>query len=139
MKTVTLFLLKFSVIAIAFTIIFRYLLSYSIDSDTKAVMVSTAIIYALSMFFLGWYWGSKAVHYLPVHDIGFRFHLATFLVHNGVSELWFALNFNSKYERVETIHMIAVYWSILLLFHFIFFWYSRKNSIDNLNKRDLFE
>ncbi|MGC4233464.1 MAG: hypothetical protein QM594_10840 [Niabella sp.] len=139
MKTITPFLLRFAMLATVLTIIFRYFLSYGIDTGTTAIIVSTAILYGLCMFMAGWYWGKKDGDYLPIHDVGFRFHLATFLVHNAISELWFILGLNSKYERIETIHITAICWSILLLLHFILFLYARKNTINSLDKTDLFE
>ncbi len=74
-----------------------------------------------------------------LYDIGFRFHLTTYVVHNAITLLWLGLGFGSQYEDMKFSVMVAIYWGILLFIHFIFFLWSRKNSIKNLDKKDLFE
>ena len=91
------------------------------------------------MFATGWYFGRKDGEYLPIYDVGFRFHLTTYLIHNGISLLWLGLGFGSKYENLSVSIMVAIYWGIFLLLHFIFYIWARKNSIENLDKEDLFE
>lgn len=139
MKTITPFLLKFALTTTLLTIIFRYCLSYGISNESYMIIILAALLYGILMFSSGWYFGKKDGEYLPIFDVGFRFHLTTYLVHNIISELWFVFSFNSHYEKIETIHSTAIIWGILLLLHFIFFLWARKNSINNLNKTDLFE
>ena len=136
MKTITPFLLKF---ALVLAIIFRYLLSYGIDHKTYIVITLAVVLYGIGMFVSGWYFGIKDGEYLPIHDVGFRFHFTTYLIHNLISELWFVFGFNSSYERVRIIHITAIIWGFFLLCHFLFFLRARKNSIDNLDKTSLFE
>ncbi|CAI8400409.1 MAG: Uncharacterised protein [Flavobacterium sp. SCGC AAA160-P02] len=33
--------------------------------------------------------------YLPILDIGFRFHFTTYIIHNGTSILWIELAYGS--------------------------------------------
>ena len=139
MKTITPFLLKFALTALILTIIFRYFLSYGIENKSSIIITFSAIIYGVSMFISGWIFGKKDGEYLPIYDVGFRFHLTTYLIHNIISELWFIFGFNSHYEKIGTIHSTAIIWGIFLIIHFIFFLWARKNSINNLNKEDLFE
>ena len=65
--------------------------------------------------------------------------LTTYVVHNAITLLWLGLGFGSQYEDMKFSVMVAIYWGILLFIHFIFFLWSRKNSIKNLDKKDLFE
>ena len=102
MKTLTPYLLRFALAAVVLTIIFRYFLSYGIEIQTKTIIISSAIIYGISMFSSGLYFGKKDGEYLPIFDVGFRFHLATYVIHNGISLLWIGLGFGSKYEKLET-------------------------------------
>lgn len=139
MKTITKHLLSFALIAIIVTIAFRYFLSYGIENHSTKVVTNSAIIYAISLFVAGWVFGKKDAEYLPIFDLGFRFHFTTYLAHNGISLLWILLGFGSKYEKLEWTVMVAVYWGIFLLLHFIYYLWARKNSIDNLDKEDLFE
>lgn len=139
MKTITPYLLKFALTATVLTIIFRYFLSYGIDDQSGIIIGFSAATYGLLMFASGWYFGQKDGEYLPIYDVGFRFHLTTYLIHNGISLLWIGLGFGSKYENLNVSIMVAVYWGILLLLHFVFFLRANKNSINNLDKEDLFE
>lgn len=139
MKTITSPLLRFALTATLLTIVFRYFLSYGIENQSGIIITISAITYGLFMFVSGWYFGRKDVEYLPIYDVGFRFHLTTYLIHNGISLLWIGLGFGSKYENLNLSIMVAIYWGIFLLIHFVFFLWARKNSINNLDKEDIFE
>ncbi|NLV38125.1 MAG: hypothetical protein GXY66_02815 [Bacteroidales bacterium] len=114
-------------------------MSYGIEVDSGAIIIVSASLYGFLMFGSGWYFGHKESDYLPIYDIGFRFHLTTYVVHNAITLLWLGLGFGSQYEDMKFSVMVAIYWGILLFIHFIFFLWSRKNSIKNLDKKDLFE
>jgi hypothetical protein len=139
MKTITPYLLRFALTITILTIIFRYFLSYGIENHSTLIIIISAVIYFISMFASGWYFGKKDGEHLPIFDVGFRFHLTTYLIHNGISLLWIGLGFGSKYEKLSLSIMVVVYWGIFLLLHFIFYLWARKNSINNLDKEDLFE
>jgi len=139
MKTITPFLLKFALTATVLAIIFRYSLSYGIENESTIIVVLSAILYGVAMFFSGWYFGKKDGEYLPIYDVGFRFHFTTYLIHNIISELWFLFGFNAIYEKAGIVHKTAIIWGVFLIVHFMFFLRARKNSINNLKKEDLFE
>lgn len=139
MKTITPYLLRFALVATILTIIFRFVLSYGIENQSITIIILSGMTYGISMFISGWIIGKKDGEYLPIFDVGFRFHFTTFLVFSVISELWFILGFNSHYEKIKTIHITILIWSILLLIHFIVYLWTRKNSINNLDKNDLFE
>ncbi|WP_353128402.1 hypothetical protein [Parapedobacter pyrenivorans] len=139
MKAKTPFLLRFALTATGLTIIFRYFLSFGIEDGSSIAIILSAVIYGIAMFIGGLYFGRKDGAYLPVYDVGFRFHFVTYLVHNLISVLWFAFGLNSHYEQIETVYATAIIWGIFLIIHFIFFLWARKNSINSLNKEDLFE
>ena len=139
MKIITQNLIKFATTAIVLTIIFRYSLTYGIENKSTLITILSALIYASAMFLSGWIFGIKDRAYLPIYDVGFRFHLANFLVHNTISELWFVFGFNSKYEKIIVIHFTAIIWGIFLVGHFFLFLWTRKNAINNLEKENLFD
>lgn len=139
MKTITPFLLRFALTATFFTIIFRYFLSYGIENKSSIIIASSAGLYGVAMFISGWYFGKKDGEYLPIYDVGFRFHFTTYLIHNLISILWFVFDFNSHYEKIQTVYSTVIIWGVILIVHFLFFLRARKNSINNLDKEDLFE
>ncbi|MCA0430580.1 MAG: hypothetical protein LCH32_08755 [Bacteroidetes bacterium] len=139
MKTITKQLLIFAMFATVFTIIFRYFLSYGIENQSGITTTISAVTYGILMFVFGWYFGLKEIEFLPIYDIGFRFHLTTYLIHNVFSLLWIVLGFGSKFENINIPIKVAFYWGISLIIHFIYFILTRKNSINNINKEDIFE
>ncbi len=132
-------LIKFALATIFLTLVFRFALSYGIETKSNLISFLAASFYAISMFISGWFFGKKEYEYLPIHDMGFRFHLCTFLIHSIVSELWFLLKFNATRESVVFIHYYVAIWLTLLITHYTIFVWSRKHAIKNLDKEDLFE
>ena len=139
MKTITPSLQRFALTTTILTVVFRYFLSYGIESQNQLVMILSAILYGLSMFAAGWYFGVKDGEYLPIFDVGFRFHTTTYVIHNGISLLWIGLGFGSHYEKIDTPLMTTIYWGVFLFIHFLFYLWARKNSIDDLDKDEIFD
>lgn len=139
MKTITRYLLRYAFTATILTLIFRYFLSYGIENKSDITIASSAIIYGITMFVSGGYFGKKDGEYLPIFDVGFRFHLTTYLVHNGISLFWIGLGFGATNETLGLAVMVAIYWGFFLLLHFGFYVWAKKYSINNLDKEDIFE
>ncbi|MFV0540062.1 MAG: hypothetical protein ACK5MZ_02340 [Aestuariibaculum sp.] len=139
MKTITPYLLRFALTITVLTLVFRFFLSYGIAHQSNLITILSAALYFMAMFASGWYFGQKDGEYLPIYDVGFRFHLTTYLVHTGITFLWILLGFGAEAERIGISVYIAVYWGIILLAHFVFYLWARKQAIDSLDKDDLFE
>ena len=140
MKTlITPNLIKFTTTAAILTILFRVALSTSITNHITILVILSSLVYSVLMWFSGSYFGRKEYENLPIYDIGFRFHLSTFLAHNVISISWFLLGFESHYENIIVIYSTALIWSLLLIIHFAYFLSARKSTIKNLDKEDLFE
>ncbi len=139
MKTINQYLSKFAVTILILTVIFRYSLSALLSNKEFVLVFIPAILYFLAMFFSGWYFGKKDKDFLPIFDIGFRFHFVTYIIFTLVSEIWFLMGFASKYENIKTVHITAIIWGFFIVIHFIFYLTAKKNSINNLDKSDLFE
>ena len=86
-----------------------------------------------------WYFGKKDREQLPIYDIGFRFHLTTYVVHNLISLAWFEFGFASTYERRSSIVMTAIIWGVFLFHHAVFIFWTRKKTIKGLDKENLFD
>ncbi len=136
---ITPYLKRFAITAVLLTIIFRLVLSYGIENELFLVVALSSVSYGALMFVSGWVFGMKDGEYLPIFDIGFRFHLCTYIIHNSISLLWIALGFGSKAESISIPMMVSAYWGIFLLIHLIFYIIARKRSIDSLDKDDIFE
>ncbi|MEN5436578.1 hypothetical protein ABE545_23305 [Sphingobacterium faecium] len=114
MKSITKNVLLYAIVALLLTITFRYCLSSVLEAKEYTLISLIAIAYGISMFASGWYFGNKDRKDLELHDIGFRFHLVTYIIFNAISEIWFLLGFNSTNEQVYGTQLTAwIYWSIL--------------------------
>ena len=139
MKTITTYLLRFALTATIFTIIFRHFLSDGIEKNSAITIALSAIFYGIAMFISGWYFGKKDEEYLPIFDVGLRFHLTTYIVHNLISLLWIGLGFGANNEKLNLSVIVAIFWGFFLFLHVIYYLLLRKNSINNLSKKDLFD
>ncbi len=115
MKNIHQYLSKFAVTILIITVIFRYSLSTLLSSKEFILVFIPAILYFLAMFSAGWYFGKKDKEFLPIFDIGFRFHFVTYIVFTLISEMWFLMGFASKYENIKTVHITALIWGFLMI------------------------
>ena len=87
----------------------------------------------------GRFFGIKEYKYLPIGDVGFRFHLSTFLVFFIVSYTMYHYGFMSKWETREILDITLLIWTTILFTHLIFYLKSKRNNIKGMNKEDIFE
>jgi len=139
MKLITSNLLKFAFFFALGTILFRFGLSWAITNHTVFEMWVFAVLYFIFNYSIGWFFGKKDYESFPLYDIGFRFHLVTYVEFNIIAKLWFLFGLQSRFENVKVVHQIALFWGIFLLLHFIIYLFTRKNAIKGLSKSDIFE
>lgn len=125
--------------AVALAFAAKIFMTMSLNAGSSLFTFLTAGLYAAGMFAAGWYWGRKDTEYLPVYNVGFRYHLATYIVHNGAFELWALLGLNNAYDPPRMTHYVAAAWGVVLVVHFILYLGARKKAIDNLDSSELFE
>ncbi len=139
MKYLTVNQLRFGAALLVLTIVFRIGLSRLLDANEFTTVWIIAVLYGVAVFAAGWIFGRKDNETLPLYDIGFRFHLTTYIICNAVAEILFLLELNSKYENINVVHLTAIYWGVFLLIHFIVFLSTRRNAIKGINKSEIFE
>ncbi len=139
MKAITKNLVYFALIFLVGAVIFRYVLSMFLENQRFNIIWIIAVVYFLYNFAAGWHYGKRDHDHLPLYDIGFRFHLATYVIFNLVAISWFFMGFNSKYESVGSVYLTAVFWGLGLILHFIIYLYTRKYSISGINRDEIFE
>jgi hypothetical protein len=139
MKLITINQLKFAGSLFLLTIAFRYGLSSLLETSYFTLVWVLAAGYAIAIFAVAWNFGKKDYEYLPLFDIGFRFHLTTYVVCNLIAEIWFLIGFQSKHENIQAVHITAIAWGIGLLIHFVFYLFARKNAIKGIDKSEIFE
>lgn len=140
MKTaITKTLIQFILIIILLGIVFRISLSSILSDELWNYVYIPPLLYFILMFITGWYFGKKEYEYLPINDIGFRFHLSTYITFFLVSYSMFYLGLMSKHEPKIILDYTLLLWSIALLIHLFFYLRARKNSIKGLDKEEIFE
>ncbi len=139
MKFITRHLVYFTLVLILLTILFRYTLSNALEAESWMRIIVSALSYGLLAFIFGWIYGKKDYESLPLYDIGFRFHFATYIVVNSIAILWHTLGLQSQYEELSYTYSTMLFWGLSLILHFVFYLYSRKNAYKGINKSDLFE
>lgn len=139
MKSITINLLKFASLLFIFTIAFRFGLSKSLENEQYFIVWLIAALYGIAILTIGWIFGKRDKESLPIFDIGFRFHITTYLICIVIGEIWFLFGFQSRCESANAMHLTAIFWGIGILLHYIFYLYTRKYSIKGLKKSELFD
>ncbi len=139
MKSLTVNQLKFAGILITITLAFRFGLSALLENMQFIWAWLLAAVYSISIFAAGWVFSKKDYESLPLYDIGFKYHLITYLVCNVIAEVWFLLGFQSSFESIKSVHLTALFWGIGLIIHLIFYLFARKDSIKGIEKSDIFD
>jgi hypothetical protein len=139
MKLITKHLVQFSLLFLLGTIVFRFGLSRLLDNGQFTLVWVLAALYFFYNFYIGWVNGKNDYQSLPLYDIGFRFHLATYAIFVIVSWLWFQTGLASVNEKIETLFITAAIWGFFIIIHSVFFFVSRKDAINGINREDVFE
>ena len=137
MKLLTFRLGQFAISALLITVLFRYALSLSIGVESALASALCSVMYFCLMFLVGWYFGKKEDEENGIYDIGFRFHLVTYIICVGVGYASYYIDLNTENIRAMTISTIC--WGIGLLVHLIFFVIAKKRTIKGYVKEDIFE
>ena len=140
MKTsITKPLVQFIVVTTLLTILFRISLSELLKEQLWNFVLIPPIIYFILMYVSGRFFGIKEFEYLPIGDIGFRFHVSTFIVFFAVSYLMYFLKYMSNSEPRGILDITLLIWGLLLFTHFIFYQKFKRNNIKGISKEDIFE
>lgn len=84
MRVLTFRLMQFAVCSLCLTVAFHYALNLSLGKGSVLLPVLCAVAYFCLMFIAGLYFGSKDSSENEIHDIGFRYHLVTYLLCIGI-------------------------------------------------------
>ncbi len=136
--TITKPLVQFILVTTILTILFRISLSELLNNQLWNLVFIPPVIYFFLMYVSGRFFGIKEYEYLPIGDIGFRFHLSTFVVFFTISYSMSYLEYMSSSEPRGIIDTTLLIWGILLFSHFVFYQKFKRNNIKGINKEDIF-
>ncbi len=137
MKTLTFRLLQFFISALLLSILFRYILNLCIGVNSEMGTLFCSIVYFCLMFLIGWYFGKKDAMENEIHDIGFRFHLITYILCIGAGFGAYYVNWYT--ETPKSMIVTATCWGIGVLIHFLCFIIERKKTIKGYSKDQIFQ
>lgn len=137
MKVLTIRLGQFAFSVLALTVLFQCVLNLCLEESWVIGTMVCAIVYGSLMYLLVWYFGKKDVIENGIHDIGFRFHLVTYILCNGIGYGAYYLGWNAA--SFKAMAFAAMFWGIGLLVHFILFLIEQKKTIKGYAKEELFQ
>ena len=137
--TITKSLIQFITVTTFLSVIFRISLSEFLNEQLWSFVFIPPLIYFILMYVSGRYFGIKEYKYLPIGDIGFRFHVSTFIVFLIVSYLMYYLGYMSNSEPRGILDITISIWGIFLIIHMILFFKSKNDNIMGINKEDIFD
>ena len=137
MKALTIRLGQFAISALVLTVLFRYALNLCIEASNVIGTTTCSIVYGGLMFLIGWYFGTKDAKENEVHDIGFRYHLVTYILCIGIGYGVHYLGWNVESLRAMAITTIS--WGVGLLVHFIFYLIEQSKTIKGYAKDEIFQ
>ena len=139
MKFITKNLIIYAALLFIYSVVFRYALSSILNAGKFNLAWIVGIVYGLFIFVTAWNLGKAHSLKKFVFDAGLGFNLTTFIIWGLVSELWFLLDFSSKYETIKAVHYTLIFWGALLIIHFIVYWRLRSRTIKGVLKSEIFD
>ena len=139
MKFISKNLIAYSFLLLAYSLIFRYTLSSLLDAEKFILAMVSGVVYGVLIFITAWILGKAHSVKKFVFDAGLGFNVTTYIVWGLVSELWFILGFNSKYESIISVHYALIIWGVFLVLHFLLYWRLRSKTIKGVLKSEIFD
>jgi len=139
MKFITKNLVLYAVLLSVYSIAFRYALSSVLEAEKFVFSIVLGVIYGVLIIITAWILGK--VHSIKkfVFDAGLGFNVTTYIVWGLVSELWFILGFNSRFENIRSVHYALIIWGVFLIIHFIVYLRLRSRTIKGVLKSEIFD
>ncbi len=137
MKALTIRLGGFAISALVLTVLFRYALNLCIEVHSATGTTLCSIVYACIMYLVGWHFGKKDAVENDFHDIGFRFHLVTYLLCISVGYGTYYLGWHT--ESLRAMAITAISWGIGLAIHFVFYLIEQRKTIKGYAKDEIFQ
>lgn len=137
MRVLTFRLGQFAISALVLTVLFRYALSSCIGVHSVIGTTLCSIVYACLMYLIGWHFGKEDAVENDIHDIGFRFHMVTYLLCISIGYGAYYLGWNT--ENLRAMAYTAIFWGISLAIHFVFYLLEQKKTIKGYAKDEIFQ
>ena len=135
MKTITNNLKYFGGLTLIFSIAFFYYLYSAVLAQSYSDIWIYVSLYGAALFISGFVLGYRDPVRKSRLDLGFYYHLITFIVVNfvGIISLFIAMGFS--FRTLLNAAASLIFWGLGLLVHYYF----SSRSIKGINKREIFD
>ena len=135
MKTITNNLKYFGGFTLLFSIIFFYNLYSAIANQSYDNIWIYATLYGMALFICGFVLGYNDPVQSSRHDLGFQYHLITFVVVNGVGIVSLFSAMGLSWTTFFNAILSIIFWGLGLLVHYFF----STKTIKGLDKDEIFD
>jgi len=125
----------FSGLAIFFSATFFHYLTTALKAHTFGNIWWFALLFGVLLFAAGFLLGRRDLVRMSRSDLGFQYHLMTFIIVNLIGITWFFVSMGINKATLLNALCQCVPWGIGLLIHY---YYSSK-TIKGMNKEELFD
>ena len=139
MKILSLNQQRFAAAFFILTVLLQAAITILLNAKEFTLVWLTIPFYIVPVFLAGWYLGKKDNEILPLAITGFKFHLLTYIIANGIAMAKHLLGLASIYEKLGTVYLTIIFWGLGLLLHFVLFLIVRRSSIKGIDKSEIFE
>ena len=124
----------FAVLTILLSLVFFKLLIDDLTIEAYGNLWIYALIYGIVMFLNGLYFGYNDPVRETRHDLGFQYHLITYIIVNVIGINWFIFKFADSGNAFFWIVIQCVPWGLGVLLHY----YLSLRCIKGMDKEEIF-
>ena len=124
----------FSGLTMIFSALFFYNLHSALQTQSYDNIWIFAVLYGAILFCTGLFLGYKDSVRKSRADLGFQYHLMTFIIVNGIGIPWMFISIGLKTETLLSASIQFVSWGIGLFVHYYF----SSRSLKGMNKEEVF-
>ena len=135
MKTMSQNLKYFSGLTLIFSVIFFYYLYSSLLIGSYGKIWIYAILFGTALFVSGLILGSKDSVRNSRQDLGFQYHLMTFVIVNSVGIISILITLGFSIQNFITGILSILFWALGLIVHYYF----SLKTIKGIDKREIFD
>jgi len=124
----------FSGLTLIFSAVFFHNLYSALQTQSFNNIWIFAILYGAILFSTGLFLGYKDSVRKSRADLGFQYHLMTFIIVNGIGIPWMFISIGLKTETLLSATIQFISWGIGLFIHYYF----SSRSMKGMNKEEVF-
>lgn len=135
MKKLTTNLKYFAIALMVLTLTFSYYLYSFIASEQYTNIIVLATAFGISVFAVGLYFGYNDKEVNTKIDLGFNYHLFTYIIVNGIGIIWLFSVLGFTNENIKMAASQLLFWGIGLFVHYLF----SRRSIKGYDRDTIFK